>query len=64
MTDEWPSDRVLWLPMAEWWYNTTYHTVSSAHLMRHSMIFTCGQKFKTSRGSQTIASVLLQKSTG
>ncbi|KAA3477620.1 reverse transcriptase [Gossypium australe] len=26
MTGEKPSDWVSWIPLAEWWYNTTYHT--------------------------------------
>ncbi|KAA3465173.1 reverse transcriptase [Gossypium australe] len=26
MSSERPTDWVLWMPLAEWWYNTTYHT--------------------------------------
>ena len=28
MTGERPRDWVKWLPMAEWWYNTSYHTAT------------------------------------
>ncbi|CAI8611704.1 unnamed protein product [Vicia faba] len=27
MTRQWPKEWVNWLPLYEWWYNTTYHSV-------------------------------------
>lgn len=29
MTGEHPKDWFMWLPLAEWWYNTTYHTATN-----------------------------------
>ena len=30
MTAERPKDWSKWLPLAEWWYNTNYHTTSNS----------------------------------
>ncbi|XP_047261806.1 uncharacterized protein LOC124895417 [Capsicum annuum] len=40
MTFEKPKQRPQWLPLAEWWYNTTYHTVT--HLTPYEVVY--GQK--------------------
>jgi len=29
MTGEWPTEWVLWIPLAEWWYNTNWHSSTS-----------------------------------
>lgn len=34
---DWPKDWMHWLPWAEWWYNTTYH--STTHLTPFEAVY-------------------------
>ena len=37
MTAEWPKDWSKWLPLAEWWFNTNYHT--STHSTPYAIVY-------------------------